>query len=94
MHFGVTLQHYREHASPEAIVEVAQAAEALGFDSVWVMDHVVVPEVPEAEQFTPLVYDPFVTLSYVAAKTERVRLGGASRQVCNFLRGAPSPCSL
>lgn len=75
MHFGVTLQHYREHASPEAIVAVAQAAEELGFDSVWVMDHVVVPEVPEAEQFTPLVYDPFVALSYVAAKTERVRLG-------------------
>lgn len=75
MHFGVVLQHFREHASPEAIVEVAQAAEELGYDSVWVMDHVVVPDVPEAAQFTPLVYDPFLTLAYVAAKTNRIRLG-------------------
>lgn len=75
MHFGVVLQHFREHASPEAIGEVAQAAEELGYDSVWVMDHVVVPDVPEAKQFTPLVYDPFLTLAYVAAQTKRVRLG-------------------
>ena len=75
MHFGVVLQHFREHASPEAIGEVASAAEELGYDSVWVMDHVVVPDVPEARQFTSLVYDPFLTLAYVAAQTKRVRLG-------------------
>lgn len=75
MHFGVVLQHFREHASPEAISEVALAAEEFGYDSVWVMDHVVVPDVPAADQFTPLVYDPFLTLAYVAAKTERIRLG-------------------
>ncbi|MEW6636817.1 MAG: LLM class F420-dependent oxidoreductase [Actinomycetota bacterium] len=75
MHFGVVLQHFREHASPEAIAAVVRAAEELGYDSVWVMDHVVVPDVPEARQFTPLVYDPLLTLAYVAAKTERIRLG-------------------
>jgi alkanesulfonate monooxygenase SsuD/methylene tetrahydromethanopterin reductase-like flavin-dependent oxidoreductase (luciferase family) len=52
MHFGVVLQHFREHASPEAIATVARAAEDLGYASVWVMDHVVVPDVPEARQFT------------------------------------------
>jgi probable F420-dependent oxidoreductase len=75
MHFGVVLQHFREHASPEAIATVARAAEDLGYASVWVMDHVVVPDVPEARQFTPLIYDPFLTLAYIAAKTERIRLG-------------------
>lgn len=75
MHFGVVLPHFRESASPEAISEVAIAAEQLGYDSVWVMDHVVVPDVPEAQQFTPLVYDPFLTLAYVAAQTTRIRLG-------------------
>jgi probable F420-dependent oxidoreductase len=75
MHFGVVLQHFREHASPTAISEVAHVAEELGYDSVWVMDHVVVPEVPETRQFTPLVYDPFLTLAYVAAQTKRIRLG-------------------
>ncbi|QYJ16594.1 hypothetical protein Rxycam_02429 [Rubrobacter xylanophilus DSM 9941] len=75
VHFGVVLQHFREHASPEAISVVARAAEELGYDSVWVMDHAVVPDVPEARQFTPLVYDPLLTLAYAAAKTGRIRLG-------------------
>lgn len=75
MHFGVVLPHFREYASPESIGEVAVAVEELGYDSAWVMDHVVVPDVPEARQFSGLVYDPFLTLAYVAAKTERIRLG-------------------
>jgi len=43
MHFGIGLPHFRQVASTEAIGTVAQAAEALGFDSVWVSDHIVVP---------------------------------------------------
>lgn len=75
MHFGVMTQHFRQHASTEAIRDVAQAAERLGYDSVWVMDHAVMPDVPEIRQFTTRVFDPLVTLSYLAACTERVRLG-------------------
>jgi probable F420-dependent oxidoreductase len=75
LHLGVMTQHFRSHASPGAIRDVAQAAERLGFDSVWVMDHVVIPDVPETRQFTTLVYDPLITLGYLAARTERVQLG-------------------
>ena len=49
-------------------------AEELGYDSVWVSDHVVVPEANVAN-FGETVYDPLVTLGVVAGATRRVRLG-------------------
>ncbi len=38
MQLGIALPHIGPLASPEAIIEVAQKAEALGFDSVWALD--------------------------------------------------------
>ena len=74
MHFGVGLPHFRRLASTEAIVTVAQQAEALGFDSVWVSDHIVVPR-SAIPRFGEVFFEPFTTLAYVAGKTKRVRLG-------------------
>jgi probable F420-dependent oxidoreductase len=61
-------------ASTEAIVTVAQQAEALGFDSVWVSDHIVVPR-SAIPRFGEVFFEPFTTLAYVAGKTQRIRLG-------------------
>jgi probable F420-dependent oxidoreductase len=74
MHFGVGLPHFRRLASTEAIVTVAQEAEALGFDSVWVSDHIVVPR-SAIPRFGEVFFEPFTTLAYVAGKTRRIRLG-------------------
>lgn len=74
MHFGVGLPHFRRLASTEAIVTVAQQAEALGFDSVWVSDHIVVPR-SAIPRFGEVFFEPFTTLAYVAGKTRRIRLG-------------------
>ena len=74
MHFGVGLPHFRQLASTEAIVTVAQQAEALGFDSVWVSDHIVVPR-SAIPRFGEVFFEPFTTLAYVAGKTRRIRLG-------------------
>jgi alkanesulfonate monooxygenase SsuD/methylene tetrahydromethanopterin reductase-like flavin-dependent oxidoreductase (luciferase family) len=52
-------------------IEVARAAEALGFESLWVYDHFTVDPPPEEA----IVFDPFVELSVVAASTTRARLG-------------------
>jgi F420-dependent oxidoreductase-like protein len=52
-------------------VEVAQEAEALGFESLWVYDHFQVDPPPEEAP----VFDPFVELSALAALTRRARLG-------------------
>src|SRR5581483_12463068 len=40
---GVVLPTYRALANPANIRRAAELSEALGFDSVWVTDHVVVP---------------------------------------------------
>ncbi len=74
MHFGIGLPHFRQVASTEAIVKVAQQAEALGFDSVWVSDHIVVPH-SAIPRFGEAFFEPFTTLAYVAGQTRRIRLG-------------------
>jgi probable F420-dependent oxidoreductase len=58
-----------------ALVELAVRAEQLGVDSVWAHDHVFnVAHVLERIGDRPY-YEPLTLLSYVAARTERVRLG-------------------
>jgi probable F420-dependent oxidoreductase len=76
MRFGVTVPNYRRLASPENLRHVAARSEELGFDSVWVTDHVVVPE-PYREMFGKTVYDPLSVLAFLAACTQRVELGTA-----------------
>jgi alkanesulfonate monooxygenase SsuD/methylene tetrahydromethanopterin reductase-like flavin-dependent oxidoreductase (luciferase family) len=52
------------------MVEYAQLAETLGFDSLWVADHFVNPFQPE----TPW-YECWTTLAGLAAATKEIRLG-------------------
>jgi probable F420-dependent oxidoreductase len=73
MKLGIHLPHAGEPATPALIRRHAIRAEALGFDDVWVSEHIIVPR--KVFPRSPLFYEPVVTLSYVAAVTERVRLG-------------------
>ena len=70
--FGVYLFAHRL-ASPQAVVDIAVAAEALGFDSLWVGERVFYPGKAPAE--APIDFEPLTVLSYVAARTTRIRLG-------------------
>lgn len=67
------LPNFGPGSSPDVIRRIAEAAEELGFDSVWATEHVLVG--PEAVNPYGRVYAPFVTLGWVAGWTERVRLG-------------------
>jgi probable F420-dependent oxidoreductase len=73
---GVILPTYRRLASVENIRLAAQLSESLGFDSVWVTDHVVVPA-SSVEAFGPSFYEAVTVMSYVAAMTSRVQIGAA-----------------
>jgi probable F420-dependent oxidoreductase len=73
VHFGVILPNFGRESSPARIRAFALAAEELGFDSVWVTEHIVVG--PEGVNPYGRVYDPLVTLGWIAGWTERVRLG-------------------
>ncbi len=74
MKFGVWIPNCRHLAVPEIIRTTVARAEELGYDSVWVSDHVVVPNANVAN-FGEAVYDPFVTLAVAAGATSRVGLG-------------------
>lgn len=74
MKFGVMLPHFRHVASPQAVQMVARYAQDLGYDSVWVSDHIVVPE-SGLSRFGETWYEPLTVLAYTAAVTQTVRLG-------------------
>jgi probable F420-dependent oxidoreductase len=74
MKFGVWVPNCRHLATPDIIRGAAVRAEQLGYDSVWVSDHVVVPHA-NVVNFGETVFDPLVTLGVIAGATSRVRLG-------------------
>ena len=61
-------------AAPEAIIATAVKAEALGFDAVFVNDHIIVDSSPRSAPWTN-TYDPLIALSFIAANTTRIGLG-------------------
>jgi probable F420-dependent oxidoreductase len=73
VHFGVILPNFGRGSNPDDIRSVAEAAEELGFDSVWATEHIIVG--PEAVNPYGRVYAPLVTLGWIAGWTERVGLG-------------------
>lgn len=87
MRFGLHLGNYGTGHDGERLVGLATLAEEVGFDSVWVSDHVVSPAVIDTgvppgargRTFTAdsaeVCYEALVLLSYLAAATTRVRLG-------------------
>ena len=74
MDFGVWIPNCRHLATPDVIRTTAVRAEQLGYDSVWVSDHVVVPHA-NVKNFGETVFDPLITLAVAAGATRRVRLG-------------------
>lgn len=73
MHFGVILPNYGKDATPDGIRRVTELAEELGFDSVWATEHIIVG--PDGVDPYGRVYDPLVTLGWIAGWTERIGLG-------------------
>jgi probable F420-dependent oxidoreductase len=73
VHLGVILPNFGEGSSPDGIRRSVEAAEELGFDSVWTTEHIIVGR--EAVDPYGRVYDPLVTLAWIAGWSERLRLG-------------------
>ena len=70
---GVTLKMY-DYATyrPKTLAEIAnqaRLAEEVGFDSVWVMDHLFI----QRPGGRVLSHEPLITLAHVAAVTNRER---------------------
>jgi alkanesulfonate monooxygenase SsuD/methylene tetrahydromethanopterin reductase-like flavin-dependent oxidoreductase (luciferase family) len=68
MRFGIDLPNYGKFGDPALLLDLAIEAESAGWDGFFLWDHLV------SGGRTP-VTDPWVVLSAVAVKTERIRLG-------------------
>jgi len=84
--FGISLPNFNPADGGESIARIAQGAEKLGFDSVWVSDHVFIPyeyapNYPYSSTgrigltATSEIFDPLITLEFVAGQVHRVSLG-------------------
>ena len=73
MLIGVNLPNYSRLGKRDSVVDIAQAAEALGYASLWTNDHVLLPT-SRLEPFGN-VLESLTTLSHLAASTSRIRLG-------------------
>ena len=72
-------------AGPDQLRSVAQRAEDLGYDHVWVSDHIILPKnvasfypyatdgVPNFKPDEPY-YEPLAALNFIAGCTKKVRL--------------------
>lgn len=79
MKLGLGLPHLGVEATPQKIVKFAQRAEALGFDSLWVLERLLRAVQPaegwRIPEYYANVFAPVETLTYVAAHTRTIRLG-------------------
>jgi probable F420-dependent oxidoreductase len=86
MKFGLHGVGSGSTAKPEPLAEVARKAEQLGYESIWIPEHLAVPvemrtRYPYAEDgkfpggAMVAINDPFLALAYAAACTERIKLG-------------------
>jgi probable F420-dependent oxidoreductase len=72
--FGLNLLNFGAGATPDSVDAWGRLAEEAGFSFLTISDHVAITEDVYAEYETPF-YDPLITLGYLAAATQRVRLG-------------------
>jgi probable F420-dependent oxidoreductase len=71
--FGVILPSYGVQANRLPIVDTANLAEGLRFDSIWLTDHLALP-MDDSERF-PRLFESISTLGYLAGITRHVKLG-------------------
>lgn len=74
MKFGIHLPQFGRAAGPETIRKAAIEAERLGYDDIWVSDHLAIP-VDAPYPPTAYIYEPLISLTWAAAATTRIGLG-------------------
>jgi probable F420-dependent oxidoreductase len=93
MEFGLTIPHTGRNASPDWVRDYATVADEAGWDSLWGVDHLVMPQRTDSEYtlgrkpakiaddaVSGLLspnYEMMTTLTWIAGFTERIKLGTA-----------------
>jgi len=87
MKFGIRYCNTGPYVDPARAVELVQAAEEVGFESAWTVEHTVIPRgyqsaypyatdgrIPGAGEGDVVLPDPQIWMAYVAARTSRIKL--------------------
>lgn len=84
--FSISLQNRAVLAKPETLLPLAEHAERLEYDALWVTDHIVLP-VQTASRYpysstgrfvvdtTADYLEPIASLAFIAGRTRRIRIG-------------------
>jgi len=84
MKLGISFANSGKFSRPELFAELARDCEALGFESIWTVEHVVIPQphmpypgskdgqMPGGDDVP--IPDPLIPLAYAAAITSRLKL--------------------
>jgi len=78
MKFGLLLPHFGVYADKDRLLDGARLAEGLGFDSVWVRDHLIFEPHGEMEDPNRSFFDALITLTAIGAVTSKIELGTGS----------------
>src|SRR5579863_7265906 len=86
MKFGLMFVNSGPFMNPELFTHLARTAEAAGIESLWTVEHVVIPQgykspypysrdgkIPGPEEVP--IPDPVLPLAYAAAVTKKIKLG-------------------
>jgi probable F420-dependent oxidoreductase len=87
--FGLDVGIYGPLADPSTILQLAQQAEEVGFESIWLADHVAFPVSFKSEypysakgdfptRFADPLMEPIATMGVLVGATKRVRIGTAA----------------
>lgn len=74
MKLGICIPHYGRPIEVDRMLAVVRRAEEAGLDSLWVTDHVIVPNDVDVI-YREHMLDPLAMLPWLAAVTERITLG-------------------
>jgi probable F420-dependent oxidoreductase len=72
--FGLYGLHRGSSAEPGTMARRAKLAEQVGFESLWVGDHIALPDNDDNPREQPRI-EALVALAHLAALTDRIRLG-------------------
>ncbi|HEY5156034.1 MAG TPA: LLM class F420-dependent oxidoreductase [Acidimicrobiales bacterium] len=86
MDFGIVFANTGPHATPDGARAIARGAEAAGFESLWTVEHVIIPDGYQSEYpYDPSgkiqggdstdIPDPLIWLAFLAGQTTTIKLG-------------------
>jgi alkanesulfonate monooxygenase SsuD/methylene tetrahydromethanopterin reductase-like flavin-dependent oxidoreductase (luciferase family) len=73
--FGFAIPAYGPWLDPGPMLALIEAGEELGYDSIWLPDHIAIPDYGKEYQLQAPFLEPMAACAWAMGRTRRVRLG-------------------